>query len=434
MAKGNRNEVMTGKLGNEVLYRVTNSNNKVQQGSRPYVANVANPKTVSQAVQRMKLAPAKNFYQAIGNEILNHSFEGVKYGGRSHSEFMKLVLEDKNGCYPFVPKDTTQLIPGRFPVSRGSLPGVAIDSIKVLDEYGSRPVCNISLLAPGLDDNTVDEWINTFVTRNEGLIKFGDQITFVALVGDSDNGFYPRIARLVLDSSLFPADAIMVDVFNDVGFSLFYNHIAFYKDTAVEDVPIASAAVIISRPKVSKTNGDVTWLRSDADMFVAQQYLNIYNSQAAFEAAIRSYQPADVNPVSDWYLNEGSAQGVAGGYPVAPGLVSQVVTNKCLIQGSRFFGLWVAKSINGQTGSEKTIANITRSGNTGSIQLYALSNDGTEEGSGTVIYSAGIQEFQDIAANQDLWDEIMEFIGKYETVSAAIAEQAALGNIYTLNS
>ena len=64
MAKGSLNAVMRGKKGNTVFYKVTGSSNKEKQGSREYVSTVANPKTGTQALQRMKLAPASAFYRA----------------------------------------------------------------------------------------------------------------------------------------------------------------------------------------------------------------------------------------------------------------------------------------------------------------------------------------------------------------------------------
>ena len=56
---------MRGKRGNSVYYKLTNSNNKETQGERAYVGKVANPKTLQQAIQRVKLAPAVNFYRAF---------------------------------------------------------------------------------------------------------------------------------------------------------------------------------------------------------------------------------------------------------------------------------------------------------------------------------------------------------------------------------
>ena len=48
MAKGSIISLMKGKLGQMVLYKVTNSNNKQSQGAREYVAEVANPQTAAQ--------------------------------------------------------------------------------------------------------------------------------------------------------------------------------------------------------------------------------------------------------------------------------------------------------------------------------------------------------------------------------------------------
>ena len=121
MAKGSINGVRKGKKGDSVYYKVSGSNNKEKQGERQYVAKVSNPKTTAQVEQRMKLAPAVNFYRAFRDEVLDHSFQGVKYGGRSHSEFMKLAMKMQLSELPYLIKGENQVIPASYIVSKGGL-------------------------------------------------------------------------------------------------------------------------------------------------------------------------------------------------------------------------------------------------------------------------------------------------------------------------
>ena len=86
----------TGKIGNVVGYNLKLSNDKVVQATRVYQPNVANPKTEPQAIQRMKLAPAVNFYRQL-SRILDNAWQGQKYGNRSRQYFMSLALKQVIG-------------------------------------------------------------------------------------------------------------------------------------------------------------------------------------------------------------------------------------------------------------------------------------------------------------------------------------------------
>lgn len=73
------------KLGNMVLYR--------RRGKEIQRAKVtpSNPKSMAQCKQRMAFATVQGTLSAL-KEIVNHSFEGVEYGGRSLEYFMQLNM------------------------------------------------------------------------------------------------------------------------------------------------------------------------------------------------------------------------------------------------------------------------------------------------------------------------------------------------------
>lgn len=88
MAKGNLLLGMgRGKLGDIVLYRQNG-----QQMSRPRTRVVKNPRTSGQQIQRMIQATIAYGYAGL-KTIVDHSFEGVQYGQRSMSYFMKRNMD-----------------------------------------------------------------------------------------------------------------------------------------------------------------------------------------------------------------------------------------------------------------------------------------------------------------------------------------------------
>lgn len=127
MAKGNLLLGMgRGKLGDVVLYRQNG-----QQMSRPRVRVVKNPRTSGQQIQRMIQATAAYAYAGL-KTIVDHSFEGVQYGGKSMNYFMKRnmdalraqVIAADNGVNisaRFAAPNIRVLYPNEYIVSNGSL-------------------------------------------------------------------------------------------------------------------------------------------------------------------------------------------------------------------------------------------------------------------------------------------------------------------------
>lgn len=295
MAKGSTRGIVSGRLGNEVLYRNSNSNNSEQQARRVYVPKIANPKTAAQCAQRVKLAPAVNFYRAFKEEVLNHSFQGVKYGGRSQSEFMKLAMLMTEG-FPYIVKGSTELIPGAYRVSRGSLPGISVTDITLSG-------VKISITAPTVTEGmTYDAFVTALLAANPTLQK-GDQITLMTVIKE-DLMYFPLVERLILDESKYTGTTVN-EVFAEV-------HMAWTEDTlmfnaaVLQDVEIVGAAVIVSRPVYSQTSGSLSWLRSNATMFVSDSVTDVYMTTDAQNAAELSYSSQAKSPNSKFYLNQGT--------------------------------------------------------------------------------------------------------------------------------
>ena len=352
MAKGYSNGVKRGKLGNTVLYKLSNSNNKVTQGERAYTGEVRNPKTLNQAIQRLKMAPAVNFYRAFKNEILDHSFEGVKYGGRSNSTFMKAALKLAAG-YPFLEQGDTQLAPAAYQMSRGSLNG-----FETSFENRTNFICEpLSLYEVGC---TFGEWSQSIIDSCP-WVNDGDQITFAFILESSSNP-YALVHRIVLDTtSTQSATSFMgvLDVTVDGTITVKVGNTA---------VGILGACIILSRPDVSQVSGAVTWQRSTSFMLVNNENANAaaFFTQSAYNAAVESYMAATGSKLnSTFYLNQGKAKIASQSIPAAPGTTVKLLCLQCRNENSKAYGKWLAAIIDPATGVTKVIGG---DGNTATVQ------------------------------------------------------------------
>lgn len=279
-----------GKIGNLVGYQLRNSNNAVTQGIRAYVAEVSNPKTEPQAIQRMKMAPAVNFYRQLST-ILDNAWQGQKYGTRSRQYFMGLAMRKISGI-PFIPKGEKRFFPGTYPVAQGALSTVSVTQI----------------IGTGLMQTSLnfafggDRWgsfSQELINRNFG-IKDGDRITIIQVVKTDLNEYIPsyswfrvntqseeRVSTVLTNSNM---------VYGDDNDKLWLK--IDFEGAGV----IVAGACIVSRLVVSGRYPQ--WLRSNSDMFCDSSYLATMMSTTAYEAALATYLN-NTEYSSDWYLNLG---------------------------------------------------------------------------------------------------------------------------------
>lgn len=289
MAKGNAFiGLVTGKLGDTVGYRITNSADKVTQGWRPYIATVANPQTEAQSIQRLKMAPAVNFYRALGT-ILNNAWQGQKYGTQSRNYFMSEAMRQSTGI-PFITKGDKRFYPGEYQVAQGSLVRQSVTAI-------ADNLLTTSLISPGVT-GTWGEFSQGLINRNFG-VKNGDKLTFI-FVGTSALGEYlPAYSYVILDTTNTTAASEILASSNLSFAGAADAPIQVGVVNAVTD--IVAGAVILSR---LDTSAGTRWLRSNSRMFVTEAYKEVWMGTAAYQAAITSYMKAE-NVSSDWYLNAG---------------------------------------------------------------------------------------------------------------------------------
>lgn len=314
-----------------ITYRTSTSalDGKKRQVASLKPTSVKNPNTVAQIMQRMKMAPAAKFFDALSG-ILDHSWEGVPYGAKSRLEFMRRAM--KNDPAVYVPYGYNKVAPGEFEISAGSL-----KSLPWRNELSSGSNANINT-DDALSENAV-----------ENLIKFGviegDQLTVVEVV--YRDGSYQ-----------FATTRVIVGVGNEWegGLNGVVQFNIDYSSNSVSGVyapGTAAVALIISRGSEAATAK-----RSNEKMLLLGDYKNLLSLEA-MNAAIASYQTQTAyNSLnSDWYLNQGTTQAFNG----------RIVTGNIAVT---------------PTGGQSTVvtAAIAQQVVNGQIQQKLFTVDGSEEG------------------------------------------------------
>ena len=289
MAKGNAFiGVVSGKIGSTVGFKISNPADKEVQGWRPYQSKVNNPRTEPQAIQRLKMAPALNFYRLLA-QVLDNAWQGQRYGDLSRRYFMSQAMTQSTGI-PFIVKGEKRFYPGEYPVAQGSLVRQSVTAI-------ATNLLTTSLVSPGVT-GTWGEFSQGLINKNFG-IKDGDKLTFI-FVGTTALGEYlPAYSYVILDTTntTTATDIIASSNLSFAGAADAQLQVGVVN--AVSD--IVAGAVILSR---LDTSAGVKWLRSNSVMFCSDAYKEVMMGTAAYQSAIVSYMNSD-NIQSDWYLNAG---------------------------------------------------------------------------------------------------------------------------------
>lgn len=272
-----------------VTYRTSTAalDGKKRQVASLKPSTVKNPKTVAQIMQRMKMAPAAKFFDAL-SDILDHSWEGVPYGAKSRLEFMRRAM--KNNPAVYVPYGYKSVAPGEYEISAGSLPSLPWRNVVSMSEGGS-----LLTIGSAIDKNQKNLLVNLG-------FELGDQITFI--------GVYDKDGKYVVETGY-----VLVGVGEDWqgvvnGFENAENTILGTEGTGFGEANATPAAFafIVSRGKEAATAK-----RSNEKMLLVGEYKNLLSVEA-MNAAIASYQTQTAYNTlnSDWYLNQGSSQPYSG--------------------------------------------------------------------------------------------------------------------------
>lgn len=306
--------LVKGKLGDIVGYRVTNSNDKVKQGWRPYRAHISNPKSFLQASQRVKINNITRNYGQL-KEVISRGFEGIKYGGMSYQEYLRInMLNTPNG--PWVEKGYITPVPGAYQISRGSLP-----TINMQDDGSDRFTSNLAS-SPAETGNSVTlaAFSTKIITANPWL-QDGDQLTFIAVLEYEGGAFDYRVSSVTLDTTSttksFPVTSKgQIDIGNTILIANDANY-SVDTDSGLEDEQLVAAACILSR------DGGNEHLRSSEKLGMlagVSTFLDNFFTPAAERAAILSFmaEGSDIDWPTEQIPGSTSLQGTRSAAPVAP--------------------------------------------------------------------------------------------------------------------
>lgn len=319
MAKGNMLlGHARGKVGSLVFSRTDG-----KQIVRAKADVVANPRTEKQMIQRIILQTIAQAYSRT-MVITDHSYEAVKEGASCQRFFMQknmdmlrkkvagLIAEGYllSEIYAFSPLKSSVLAINDYVIAKGSLPQV--DVVNIDDD---------SKQAINLTTNTYQGIIDQY-----GLQR-GDQLTFVAIAGPSEEKLSFSYARVILDptdaegnelplTTAFVTNGAIVSPSprNEGNFtSITYadGKLTFSFNSAFQK----GAAVIVSRQ-----SADGTWKRSNASIVANNEANGGYDLQTCLDMISGD----DINTLNAQYLNNagtgsllesntGSAGGSTGG-------------------------------------------------------------------------------------------------------------------------
>ena len=312
MATQNSTITVKGKLGNIVGYKGRGG----KRLARIRQTEVKNPKTDGQIIQRMILSTASKAYGRM-KSIVDHSWQGVSYGGISQSYFLKKAMErirkfvaDSMAKFPSSITDPLQWVglarPDRLAeagyglqISEGTIPSVPAtyaevgegdEKDTVLDHFGN-------LIAGVADDNPA-------TTRNvlDAIgAKAGDQITAVAILA---NGLFVK-SRYVIKAdatdeqlnSGWPLDEDAEGGAFDPTETIVSNDVMIVPDKNKLKVKSNTSDVKAASIIISRKDGN-TWQRST-------QYLMPVGDVSVVDSIIKLWQlgTTEIATENPYYLN-----------------------------------------------------------------------------------------------------------------------------------
>lgn len=188
MARQNSTITVQGKLGNIVGYKGRDG----KRLARIRQTEVKNPKTDGQIIQRMILATASKAYGRM-KSIVDHSWQGVSYGGISQSYFLKRAIED---IRTFVSANLPNATETNLLNFRGLAEpkNYAMSGVGLLVSEGTLPTINTILTtgeSPEFDHfggmvNLENATVSDVLGALGGVV--GDQLTIIAIA--SNGQFY----------------------------------------------------------------------------------------------------------------------------------------------------------------------------------------------------------------------------------------------------
>lgn len=289
-----------GKVGDLVFSRQGG-----QQVTRARAAQVSNPRTTAQMIQRMIFGSVSFAYSML-RPICNHSFEGVQYGQRSMSKFFALNLKAMRAYYPTDQDPDKRPVDGMafiLPSREGAIGcGLQISS-GTIPEVAPR-VSGSGVLS-GFGNAVESEGSMTVAKMLECLgAKVGDQITLVVVTEDNQL----HLSRYVTRADATAAE--LAEEWNSDGKNDAFDAAKTSVDYQLEsagggaegryaycDAPDATSMTII----ISRRDSNGKWLRSNAHLWNLADEAPQYS--AAYALPYWETSGTDIETLNKKYLN-----------------------------------------------------------------------------------------------------------------------------------
>lgn len=289
---------ISGKIGGTIFYQRKNS--KFNQGTRAYIADVANPKTMGQARQRMTMKAVQNLYSALA-EVINRAYQSAAYGNPSRIKFLGNAMKNFQG--PWLEKGSTAVIPFAVNLAEGTLGQIALQ----IGEKNTKFTSNIPLafsgsygeVNPSVFEDAQVAGISKALLNANGIVKEGDQLTIVVFDGvDAGVQPLPKVISFIVNPN--SVETIEAGLLNFDG-----------ESPLVLSIPSGrcAAAVILSREGLSGQH-----LRSTSPLVVNTSAASIaqYFTDAQYQQAILSYMPAGTR--GDWPVEPDDDENIVKSY------------------------------------------------------------------------------------------------------------------------
>ena len=311
-----------GSVG-DLTFSVLNS----EQISRAKAKSVKNPRTDAQMIQRVLMSTTVHAYSGM-QEIVDHSFQGVPYQGRSMNRFNQLNVKNLRALYAqiaggdngvpvaFNANGNKRISLAPWIMSTGSLPTV---ELKIDSEAGADwPVAENSSLTVGI--YTVDSGVYIDASLGEtpsyaDLIAYfglqaGDQLTLCALtrlVSDNEAGCNFKYGRFILQpndgdlSHLLTDETVANEKNQGVKFVSLRNGLAMVF-TDLNDAGESNRTFFMEACIITSRLENNAWKRSNSQMVMCTD--DLADGGVDMEEAIDSYSSVQFDTNSPWYLNK----------------------------------------------------------------------------------------------------------------------------------
>lgn len=287
---------ISGKIGGTIFFQRKNS--KFNQGTRAYIADVKNPKSMGQARQRMTMKAVQNLYSALA-EVINRGYQSAAYGNPSRIKFLGNAMKNFQG--PWLEKGSTAVIPFAVNLAEGTLGQIAMQIVdgKFRSNLPLAFTGDYGQVSPSTAfDNAEVGGISKALLNANGIVKEGDQLTIVAFAGvDAGMQPLPKVVSFIVDPN-------SVETIDD-------SLLTFEGENAVLSLKsgYCAAAFILSREGLSGQH-----MRSTSPLVVDTSAASIaqYFTDAQYQQAILSYMPAGTR--GDWPVEPSDDENIVKSY------------------------------------------------------------------------------------------------------------------------